>query len=120
MLARFRTWTPFDGDALLDDVADALDTVLPPDAEVEQLSSRLRAHLTHLTSVAATAKAEERDKRAAQLVARARQTREEEPPGDYQQAAGHLRRMGWAVNELLDLLVATGCVEAPESLKEEK
>ncbi|MCX4826058.1 DUF6415 family natural product biosynthesis protein [Streptomyces sp. NBC_01142] len=118
VLAKLRAWKAYDGDALLDDVADALDSVMPPEADVKELAQRLRDHLKQVVNIAITAKAEKRDARAAKLLARARAVRAEELPADYEQATSHLRRMGWAVNELLDLLVATGCMKAPDSLKE--
>jgi hypothetical protein len=39
--------------------------------------------------------------------------------GDYPKAVAHLRRMGWAVNELHDLLVEHGAVKGPDSLNEQ-
>jgi len=31
-------------------------------------------------------------------------------PGDHWKAVGHLRRMGWTVNELLERLVSAKCL----------
>jgi hypothetical protein len=117
-LARIRAWNPYDGDAWLDDVADALDPVPWPEAKVGELGERLRGYLTQLVAIAVRYEAEKRDERAASLIDRAREVREEEMPGDYQPAVAHLRRMGWAVNELLDLLVEYGITKKPDSLRD--
>ncbi|MFF1600802.1 DUF6415 family natural product biosynthesis protein [Streptomyces mirabilis] len=117
-LAKIRAWSPYDGDAWLDDVADALDFVPVPEELVDELGQRLRGYLMQLVAIAAGDETERRDARAALCITRARDIREAEMPGDYRQAVGHLRRMGWAVNELLDLLVELGCVKSPDSLSE--
>ncbi|MGQ4427025.1 DUF6415 family natural product biosynthesis protein, partial [Streptomyces violaceoruber] len=62
--------------------------------------------------------AEKQDGRATRLITRAREVREEELPGDYLKSVVHLRRMGWAVNELHDLLTELEAVKGPDSLKE--
>ncbi|MFI6360988.1 hypothetical protein ACIBJF_52915 [Streptomyces sp. NPDC050743] len=46
----------------------------------------------------------------------ARQCIAAEMPGDCAKAVSHLQRMGWAVQELLEVLVEIGCVKAPDSL----
>ncbi|MFH9439205.1 DUF6415 family natural product biosynthesis protein [Streptomyces rochei] len=117
-LTAVRAWRPYDGDAWLDDVADALDTVPPPEDLVDELAQRLRAYLMQLVRYAATSEVEKRDGRATRLIARAREVREEELPGDYLKSVLHLRRMGWAVNELHDLLTELDAVKGPDSLKE--
>ncbi|MFF4902246.1 DUF6415 family natural product biosynthesis protein [Streptomyces sp. NPDC001068] len=117
-LAKLRAWSPYNGDDWLDDVADALDTVAPAEDQVEELAQRLRGYLMQLVAIAAGDETEKRDARAALRITRARDIREAEMPGDYRQAVGHLRQMGWAVNELLDLLVELGCVKSPDSLSE--
>ncbi|MEV5880793.1 DUF6415 family natural product biosynthesis protein [Streptomyces sp. NPDC052101] len=116
-LAKIRAWTPYDGDAVLDDVADALDTIATPEDRVEALGLRLRSHLMHLVGTALNYVAEEKDQPEPRIK-QARYLREQEIPGDYQQALGHLRRMGWAVNELLDLLVEHEIMKMPDSLKD--
>ncbi|MFF0066912.1 DUF6415 family natural product biosynthesis protein [Streptomyces sp. NPDC005279] len=68
-------------------------------------------------SIAVAAGAEEWDAAAARLIERARVLRSEELPGGHWKAVGHLRRMGWTVNELLERMVATGCVMAPDLLQ---
>ncbi|WP_338675982.1 DUF6415 family natural product biosynthesis protein [Streptomyces sp. SCSIO 30461] len=117
-LAKIRAWSPYDGDAWLDDVADALDSVPPAEEEIEELGQRLRGHLMQLVSIALNGEAERRDERAFSRIHRACGVREEEMPGDYGPALALLRRMGWAVNELLDLLVEIGAVKKPDSLTE--
>ncbi|WP_240798759.1 DUF6415 family natural product biosynthesis protein [Streptomyces sp. H23] len=117
-LAAVRAWAPYDGDAWLDDVADALDTVPPPEDVVDELAQRLRGYLMQLVSYAVTSEAEKQDGRATRLITRAREMREEELPGDYLKSVVHLRRMGWAVNELHDLLTELEAVKGPDSLKE--
>ncbi|MGW0628505.1 DUF6415 family natural product biosynthesis protein [Streptomyces sp. NPDC002758] len=110
VLAKFREWEAFDGEALLDDVAVALDDVVPAEELVDELAQRLRGHLMRLVSIAVAAEAEE-DAATAYLIERARTVRVEELPGDRWKAVGHLRRMGWTVNELMERLVATRCLK---------
>ncbi|MEU9774831.1 DUF6415 family natural product biosynthesis protein [Streptomyces sp. NPDC047968] len=118
-LAAIRAWQPYDGDAWLDDVGDVLDSVPPAEDRVGELVQRLRGYLMQLVSYAVNSGAEKKDERATALIARARALREEELPGDYPKALIHLRRMGWAVNELHDLLVEHGAVKGPDSLNEQ-
>ncbi|MGW0332262.1 DUF6415 family natural product biosynthesis protein [Streptomyces sp. NPDC003011] len=116
VLEKLRAWQPFDGDAWLDDVADALDEVAPSEDATDELVQRLRRYLMQLVSIAISAKAEQWDRRALKRIERARTARAEEMPADNGQARALVRRMGWAVNELLDLLVELGAVERPASL----
>ncbi|MGA5411592.1 DUF6415 family natural product biosynthesis protein [Streptomyces lavendulocolor] len=118
-LAKIRAWTPYDGDAWLDDVADVLDSVPPGEDRVDELALRLRGYLMQLVGFAVNSGADRKDDRAFPLIARARQVREEEIPGDYPKALVHLRKMGWAVNELHDLLFELGAVSGPDSLHED-
>ncbi|MFD9248414.1 DUF6415 family natural product biosynthesis protein [Streptomyces bottropensis] len=118
-LAKIRAWNPYDGDAWLDDVADALDPVALPEDKVGELGERLRGYLMQLVAMAVRYEAEKRDERAASLIDRAREVREQEMPGDYAKSVAHLRRMGWAVNELLDLLVESGITKEPDSLRDD-
>ncbi|MGP4089119.1 DUF6415 family natural product biosynthesis protein [Streptomyces sp. KR55] len=110
LLAAMQAWTPFDGDALLDDVGTVLDDVMPREEDAEELAERLRGHLMRLVDIAVANEAGE-DDQAAELIGRAREVRAEEMPGDYWQAIGHLRRMAWTVNELLERLVAIKCLK---------
>ncbi|MFD0229293.1 DUF6415 family natural product biosynthesis protein [Streptomyces hirsutus] len=109
---KIRAWRPFDGEALLDDVAVALDDVLPAEEDIEEIAQRLRGHLTQLVTIALAAEEDQRDATSAQLIEQARTLRAEDVPGDHWKAIGHLRRMGWTVNELLERLVAVRCVAA--------
>ncbi|KAF3470069.1 DUF6415 family natural product biosynthesis protein [Streptomyces sp. Tu 3180] len=104
VLAKVRRWQPFDGGALLDDVASALDDVIPEEA-VEKIAQRLRGHLMQLVTIAVATEAGQ-DTAVAQLIERARALRTNDVPGDYRKAVGHLRRMGWTAGELLERLVA--------------
>ncbi len=118
VLAALRAWHPYDGDTWLDDVADALDSVPPSEGIVDELAQRLRGYLIQLVGYAVNSEMEKRNERATRLITRAREVREEELPGDYLTSVAHLRRMGWAVNELHDLLVELHAVKGPDSLKE--
>ncbi|MER7057099.1 DUF6415 family natural product biosynthesis protein [Streptomyces sp. NPDC000351] len=117
-LAALRAWHPYDGDAWLDDVADAFDSVPPPEDHVDELAQRLRGYLMQLVGYAVNSEVEKRDGRATRLITRACEVREEELPGDYLKSVAHLRRLGWAVNELHDLLAELHAVKGPDSLKE--
>ncbi|WP_086681114.1 DUF6415 family natural product biosynthesis protein [Streptomyces pseudogriseolus] len=105
VLDRLRGWTAFDGGALLDDVATALDDVPPAEEHTEELAERLRGHLMQLVTIAVAAEAEQ-DTAARQLIERARTLRAEDLPGGHWKAVAHLRRMGWTTNELYDWLAA--------------
>lgn len=110
VLAKVRRWQPFDGEALLDDVGVVLDDVVPPEDRLEELGQRLRGHLMQLVGIAVAAEADQEDEQADRLICLARQVRSEDMPGDQWQAVGHLRRMAWSVNELLERLVAIHCL----------
>ncbi|MER5222878.1 DUF6415 family natural product biosynthesis protein [Streptomyces flaveus] len=109
VLQKVRQWQPFDCGALLDDVAVVLDDVLPPEDLLDESAQRLRGHLMQLIDIAVAAEADE-DEEASRLIERARAVRSEDMPGDHRHAVGHLRRMAWTVNELLERLVATQCL----------
>jgi hypothetical protein len=111
LLAAVRRWTPFDGLALLDDVGAVLDDVIPREDDVEEIAERLRGHLMQLVDIALAAETDQRDEQAGQLIQRARTVRAEDVPGDHKQAIGHLRRMAWTVNELLERLAAIKCIK---------
>lgn len=112
VLDKLRAWRPFDGDALLDDVAAALDDVVPAEEDIAEIAERLRGHLMQLVDIALAAEEDQRDTTSAQLIEQARTLRAEEVPGGHWKAVGHLRRMGWTVNELLDRLVTVRCLTA--------
>ncbi|WP_437089701.1 DUF6415 family natural product biosynthesis protein [Streptomyces sp. enrichment culture] len=66
------------------------------------------AHLVVITEVA------ERDQQTAGLIERGRTVQSEEVPSDHRRAIGHIRRMAWTLDELLERLVAHQCLtEAP-------
>ncbi|MFC7994026.1 DUF6415 family natural product biosynthesis protein [Streptomyces pilosus] len=109
VLDRLRGWTAFDGGALIDDVAAALDDVPPTEGDTEELAERLRGHLMRLVTVAVAAEADQ-DAAAAQLVERARTLGAGALPGERRMAVGNLRRMGWTAGELLERLVALRCL----------
>ncbi|MFE6178808.1 DUF6415 family natural product biosynthesis protein [Streptomyces sp. NPDC056464] len=111
LLAKVRTWQVFDGAALLDDVGAALDEVAPAGEDVGDLVVRLRGHLVRLVTVAVVAGEGRRDAATARLIERARTVCCEVVPGDRCGAVGHLRRMGWITNELLERLVAAKCLK---------
>lgn len=110
LVAAVREWTPFDGGVLLDDVGAVLDDQAPPEDDVEELAERLRGHLMRLVSIAVASEAED-DAEARRLIQSARVLRAEETPGGYWRAVGHLRRMAWSVNELLERLGALRCLK---------
>lgn len=111
VLAKVRRWRPFDGEALLDDVGAVLDDVVPPEECLEELGQRLRGHLMQLVGIAVAAEAGQEDEPTERLIRLARQARCEDMPGDHWQAVGHLRRMAWFTNELLEHLVAIQCLK---------
>jgi hypothetical protein len=111
LVERFRAWRPYDGGVLLDDVAEALDDLMPDEEGTQELGQRLCGHLTKLVTIAVAAKADQADERAALLIERARAVRSQDVPGDHRRVVGHLRRMGWIVNELLERLVETQCLK---------
>ncbi|CAM5656373.1 hypothetical protein GCM10010261_62750 [Streptomyces pilosus] len=110
VLNRLRSWTAFDGGALLDDVAAVLDDVPPPKEDSEQIAEQLRGHLVRLATIAVATEAAQ-DTTVTQLLEQARTLRVEDMPNDYSKALGQLRRMGWTASELLDRLVAMRCLK---------
>ncbi|GGO99217.1 DUF6415 family natural product biosynthesis protein [Wenjunlia tyrosinilytica] len=108
VLTKIRDWEPFDGETLLDDLGAVLGDQAPREDEVGELAERLRGSLVRLVRIAVGGLTIERDERMNVLVARARELRSEELPGDYRKAVGHLRRLGWVTNELLEGLTANG------------
>ncbi|MGW5098320.1 DUF6415 family natural product biosynthesis protein [Streptomyces nodosus] len=111
VLARMREWEAFDGEALLDDVAAVLDDVAPTEEQVDELVQRLRGHLMQLVNIAVATEAEREDAATARLVEQARAVRSQDMPSGRWKAIGHLRRMGWTLHELLERLIAAGCLK---------
>jgi hypothetical protein len=111
VLEKVQKWQPYVDGSLLDDVAAVLDDYMPNEEEVDDSALRLRGHLMRLTNLAVTAKVVEQDERVATLVERARAVRSEELPGDHWRAVGHVRRMAWTLDELLERLVENQCLK---------
>lgn len=111
VLRKIQDWKPYVDGALLDDVAAVIDDFTPAENEVEEHAMRLRRHLMRLVNLAVADKVVERDGRVARLVSEARQVRSEELPGDHRRNVGHVRRMAWTVNELLERLVENQCLK---------
>ncbi|WP_370134002.1 DUF6415 family natural product biosynthesis protein [Streptacidiphilus sp. EB103A] len=107
MLDRLRSWTPFDADALLDDIAVALGEVTPATSEVARLLHRLRSALPQLVGIAVASGACRKVEYVAVLVRRARAVTEQPDTG----TALGLRQAGWCCHELLDQLVAGGYIK---------
>ncbi|MGW9030523.1 DUF6415 family natural product biosynthesis protein [Streptomyces sp. NPDC055722] len=110
LLTKIHKWEAHDGEALLDDVGAALDEVIPGGEYVEDLARRLRGHLQRLVHIAVATEAD-RDVQTARLIEQARTVRTKDLPSDPRKAVGHLRRLGWTVNELMERLVATRCLK---------
>lgn len=108
LLQKMRAWEPFDADALLDDVATVLDDVPPAEEHQDGLAACLRGHLVRLVDIALGGDADVEDPIALALIERARDMRSAAMPGNPRSAVGHLRRMAWTVNELLERLSETG------------
>lgn len=111
VLQKVQRWQPYVDGLLLDDLAVVLDDYTPSEEEIEGMAMRLRGHLRRLVNLAVTSKVDFRDEQVSELVEHARTVRSEEVPGDHRQAVGHLRRMAWTVNELLERLVENQCLK---------
>jgi hypothetical protein len=112
VLKKVQQWAPYVDCLLLDDLAIVLDDYTPTEDEVEDIALRLRGHLMRLVNLAVTSQADEQDQEVAELVTTGRAIRDEELPGGHHQAVGHVRRMAWTVNELLERLVENQCLKA--------
>ena len=110
-LLRRWAWTAGDSEALLDDVALALDDVAPCEETIEEVVQRFRGHFMSLVDIAVSTQALQQSAYANTLVRRARALRADEMPGDHRRAVLHLRQMGWLIGELLDQLVALDHIE---------
>ncbi|MFE7780607.1 DUF6302 family protein [Streptomyces nigrescens] len=107
-------WAPLDVEALLDDVADALDSVPPAPDERLNLLQRLHAHLEQLERIALAHGACEREPGVAMLVAQSRTLRAAGPTSS-DPTQGDLRQAGNVVSELVDHLVASRLMKGPEA-----
>ncbi|OMI84656.1 hypothetical protein BSZ07_37935 [Streptomyces sp. M1013] len=114
VLEKVQRWAPYVDGLLLDDVAAVLDDYTPTEHEVDEHAQRLRDHLMRLVHLAVVSKVAEQDGQVADLIERGRSIGTEEVPTDHHRAVGHLRRMAWTLDELLERLVAHQCLaEAP-------
>lgn len=111
LLEAIQRWEPYDGDALLDDIAAVLDDHMPGEDEAIDSALRIRGHLMRLVNLAVTTRAVQDDARLSGLVDQARAVRSEEMPGDHLKAVGHVRRMAWTLNELLEGLIENECLK---------
>lgn len=111
VMKKIQTWEPLNGDALLDDVATALDDLPPREDEALELAQRLDGHLTRLTDIAVASRADQ-DAYAAVLIRRGHALRSQPAPDRHRVSTAHLRRVGWLVAELLDRLVEMKCLKA--------
>ncbi|WP_224301104.1 DUF6415 family natural product biosynthesis protein [Streptomyces olivaceus] len=110
VLEKVQRWAPYVDGLLLDDVAAVLDDYTPTEHEVEEHAQRLRGHLLRLVHLAVVSRVAETDQQTAVLVERGRTIRSEEVPTDHRRAVGHIRRMAWTLDELLERLVAHQCL----------
>jgi hypothetical protein len=110
VLEKVQRWAPYVDGLLLDDVAAVLDDYTPTEHEVDEHAQRLRGHLMRLGHLAVVSKVAEQDQQVAGPVERGRTIRSEEVPADHRRAVGHIRRMAWTLDELLERLVASQCL----------
>ncbi|MFC5804521.1 DUF6415 family natural product biosynthesis protein [Streptomyces formicae] len=114
ILSRLRGWTPFDVGALLDDVADVLDDLPPTAMDMPDLLQRLHAHLGQLATISIANEASEKEDDVARLLVRGAALRAARLPAEPAKAQGHLRQVGWVVNELVERLVAAQYMKGTE------
>lgn len=111
----FARWTPLDVEALLDDVADALDSVPPPVLDDRlALLQRLYAHLEQLERMALAHGACEREPRVAMLVAQSQSLRAAVPTSS-DTTQGDLRQVGNILSGLVDHLAASSLMKGTEA-----
>ncbi|KAB1141164.1 hypothetical protein F7R91_33495 [Streptomyces luteolifulvus] len=111
-LKKVQRWAPYVDGLLLDDLAVVLDDYTPTEDEMEDIALRLRGHLIRLVNLALTSQVDQQDQKVAELVTTGRAIRCEALPGDHWHAVGHVRRMAWTVDQLLERLVANQCLKA--------
>ncbi|GAU70594.1 hypothetical protein SSP35_20_00900 [Streptomyces sp. NBRC 110611] len=114
ILGRLRGWTPFDVGSLLDDVAEALDDLPPTAMDMPTLLRRLHAHLSQLATISIANEANEKEDDVARLLLRGETLRASPLPAEPAKAQGHLRQVGWVVNELVERLVAAQYMKGTE------
>ncbi|KAF3470110.1 DUF6415 family natural product biosynthesis protein [Streptomyces sp. Tu 3180] len=114
VLEKVQRWAPYVDGLLLEDVAAVLDDYTPTEHEGDEHAQRLRGHLRRLIDLAVVSTVAEQDEQVADLVERGRALRSEETPAEHRRAVGHIRRMAWTLDNLLERLVAHQCLtEAP-------
>ncbi|WP_432101084.1 DUF6415 family natural product biosynthesis protein [Streptomyces sp. WAC 04229] len=112
VLTKLRQWNPYDGETVLDDVGAVLDDVLPPQDVLADLAVRLSGHLARLADISVATEAGQEDLDTARLVRQARAVCAEQASVARVPSVGQLRRLAWAVNELLERLTVLGCLRA--------
>ncbi|MFD5806722.1 DUF6415 family natural product biosynthesis protein [Streptomyces sp. NPDC127020] len=110
VLTKLRQWTPYDGEAVLDDVGAVLDDVLPPPNVLADLAVRLSGHLARLADIAVATEAGQADPDADRLIRQARAVCAQQASVTQVPTMGQLRRLAWAVNELQERLTVLGCL----------
>nr|WP_272924199.1 DUF6415 family natural product biosynthesis protein [Streptomyces sp. SID5789] len=105
-----RQWTPYDGEAVLDDVGAVLDDVLPPQDVLADLAMRLSGHLARLADIAVATEAGQADPDADRLIRQARAVCAQQASVTQVPTMGQLRRLAWAVTELQERLTVLGCL----------
>ncbi|MEW2267236.1 DUF6415 family natural product biosynthesis protein [Streptomyces sp. NPDC047853] len=76
------------------------------------LAVRLSGHLARLADIAVASEADQEDLEAERLVQQARAVCAQRRSVAQVPTVGQLRRLAWAVNELLERLTALGCLRA--------
>ncbi|WP_190039755.1 DUF6415 family natural product biosynthesis protein [Streptomyces fructofermentans] len=106
VLEKVQRWAPYVDGILLDDVAAVLDDYTPSEKETADFALRLRGHLQRLAALALSDGLSMQDEQLCDLVAQAHALRSAVLPADRRQAVGHLRRMAWTLEALLERMVA--------------
>ncbi|MFF0706231.1 DUF6415 family natural product biosynthesis protein [Streptomyces tendae] len=87
-----------------------MDDVLPHRDLLADLAVRLSGHLARLADIAVATEAGQEDLEAERLIRQARAVCAQQAPVARVPAVGQLRRLAWAVNELLECLTVLGCL----------
>ncbi|MDN3061309.1 DUF6415 family natural product biosynthesis protein [Streptomyces sp. SRF1] len=91
-------------------MADALDERAPSSDEIDGLVERIQGSLGRLVTIAIAGNAGT-DREAALLIERACDLHSVTVPGGYWKAVGHLRRLGWVTNDLMEHLSETRLID---------
>ncbi|MGW2474923.1 DUF6415 family natural product biosynthesis protein [Streptomyces sp. NPDC001665] len=105
VLERIKNWTPFDVEAVFDDLDTAIGDQPPPVATTGALVDRLRGHLKQLSDIALADEQYPPTVEMVRLVARGIPLREERAPVDYRQAVGLARRLAFVASDLVEELI---------------